>query len=482
MARRGALTPELLTGLGIEKLARLVLHETERNPSFKRIVSAAVAAGRGPDAILGVVNRRLAALERARGLIGWEKRKAFVADLVATVATITDELGGADPPAAVDQILRFLATAERVFERVEDSSGQVEDVYGQAADALPLLVPQLSHADKAKLADQLTPLLLVDAHGLIGSAMVGILPVLSEAAVERLDKALQTASEELGPAQDESRGWRSRLHDERLIRARQAVADQRGDVDAFIALERSRSSQRHDTLGVAERLLAAGRPAEALEWVRQSNRPGLRVMTWEDLVDVTGGRDFADRNRGNLEIKILDALGEHDAAQALRWSIFEKTLDPDILRDYLAHLPDFAEFEVLDRAFAYAASFAHRYSALGFFLAWPRLDLAAKLVLDHADTWEGRHYGALAPAADALDEPHPAAATVLYRALIGDILARARSPAYGHAARYLARLDALAERDGTSTSVRPNHAAYRGELKRTHGRKAAFWNLVEGRR
>ena len=50
MARRGALTPELLTGLGIEKLARLVLHETERNPSFKRIVSAAVAAGRGPDA------------------------------------------------------------------------------------------------------------------------------------------------------------------------------------------------------------------------------------------------------------------------------------------------------------------------------------------------------------------------------------------------------------------------------------------------
>jgi len=285
MARRGALTPELLTGLGIEKLARLVLDETERNPSFKRIVSAAVAAGRGPGAILGVVNRRLAALERARGLIGWEKRKAFVADLVATVATITDELGGADPPAAVDQILRFLATAERVFERVEDSSGQVEDVYGQAADALPLLVPQLSHADKAKVADRLTPLLLVDAHGLIGSAMVGILPVLSEPAVERLDKALQGASGEIGPAQDESRAWRFRLHDERLIRARQAVADQRRDVDAFIALEQSRSSQRQDTLGVAERLLAAGRPAEALEWARQRNRLGLRVMTWEDIGD-----------------------------------------------------------------------------------------------------------------------------------------------------------------------------------------------------
>src|SRR3954462_13823686 len=90
----------------------------------------------------------------------------------------------------------------------------------------------------------------------------------------------------------------------------------------------------------------------------------------------------------------------------------------------------------------------HPFGQHGFFLAWPRLDLASKLVLNHADTWDGRHYGALAPAADALDEPHPAAATVLYRALIDDILARARSPAYGHAARYFARLDALAERVG----------------------------------
>jgi ABC-type iron transport system FetAB permease component len=31
-------------------------------------------------------------------------------------------------------------------------------------------------------------------------------------------------------------------------------------------------------------------------------------------------------------------------------------------------------------------------------------DLAAKLVLDHLGAWDGRHYGALAPAAEALEE------------------------------------------------------------------------------
>jgi hypothetical protein len=71
---------------------------------------------------------------------------------------------------------------------------------------------------------------------------------------------------------------------------------------------------------------------------------------------------------------------------------------------------------------------------------------------------------------------------VLYRALIDDILARARSAAYGHAARYLARLDALA---GCIERMPPDsldHAAYKTELKHAHGRKIGFWGLVDGGR
>lgn len=148
------------------------------------------------------------------------------------------------------------------------------------------------------------------------------------------------------------------------------------------------------------------------------------------------------------------------------------------MRDYLAHLPDFAEFDALDRAFAYAAAYPHHYTALAFFLAWPRRNLAAKLVLDQRERWEGRHYGALVPAAEALEEAHPEAATVLYRALIDDVLSRARSPAYGHAVRYLTRLDALADR--IKTSDLSDHTHYQAELSKAHGRKAAFWSLVKG--
>src|SRR4051794_38863187 len=73
--------------LGAEKLAKLVLDEAGRNSAFKRIAAAALAAQQGPDAVAAMVDRRLAALERARGAIGWEKRKAFAVDLEVTLAT-----------------------------------------------------------------------------------------------------------------------------------------------------------------------------------------------------------------------------------------------------------------------------------------------------------------------------------------------------------------------------------------------------------
>src|ERR1044071_2146021 len=129
MARRAALTQEALIALGTEKLAKLITEEVARNPPFKKIVTAALAGAKGPEAVAAIIDRRLASLERARGFVDWEKRKAFAADLKATLATIIDELGSADPAAAVDRLVRFLAAAERVFERVDDSSGHLQAIF-----------------------------------------------------------------------------------------------------------------------------------------------------------------------------------------------------------------------------------------------------------------------------------------------------------------------------------------------------------------
>jgi len=173
-------------------------------------------------------------------------------------------------------------------------------------------------------------------------------------------------------------------------------------------------------------------------------------------------------------------MKDRPTAQGLRWTAFETTLDPGILREYIAKLDDFLEFDELDKAFAVAAASPHRYSALAFLIAWPRIDLAAKLVLDHRETWDGRHYGALYEAAVTLAEDFPLAGTVLYRALLNDILVRAKSQAYGHGARYLTRLGELAGRTPEDSGLE-DHAAYLADLRKAHGRKLGFWSLVEGK-
>lgn len=479
-SRRTAPAPDTLTALGLDRLVGLVLDETARNPAFRKLVTAAIAGLQGPDAVAALIDRRLNALERARGYIDWQKRRAFAADLDATVSTIAGELRLLDPAAALDRLVRFLSGAGGVLDRVDDATGQVHGVYERASQAASALAGTLPADAAARFALRLVPLLDADGFGILETLMHAIIPGLPDAALGPLDAALAAAAPASpeatakGPARPDARAGPKAL---RLVRMRQALADRRGDVDAFVALERGASPERPDRLGVAERLLAAGRAREALDWVRRPQPRGLVIVTRAQALTGIFDPEAPERARLALEIRILDALGRPDEAQALRRRGFETALDRDLLRDYVARLPDFEDEEALARAFDHAAAHAQPHRALSFFVHWPNLERAARLVLARPGAWEGERYEVLGPAADALEAAHPVAASLLYRRLVDDILDRGRSSAYGHGARHLARLDALAERIGPG-DLTPDPAAYRASLRKAHGRKAAFWAQV----
>lgn len=68
-------------------------------------------------------------------------------------------------------------------------------------------------------------------------------------------------------------------------------------------------------------------------------------------------------------------------------------------------------------------------------------------------------------------------ATAVYRALLAQILARAYSPEYRHAARYWARLQAIAQR-ASSLAPLSSRAMFEAQVRRDHARKSSFWALV----
>ncbi len=96
VARKPALNEGALAKLGTEKLAKLIVDEAGRNSTFRKLVTATLAAAKSPEAVAGVIDKRLASLERTKGFVDWSKAKEFAADLANTVGIIASEIGGVD--------------------------------------------------------------------------------------------------------------------------------------------------------------------------------------------------------------------------------------------------------------------------------------------------------------------------------------------------------------------------------------------------
>ena len=112
MARKPLLNPDVLEALGAEKLSQLVLDEAGRNAPSRKIVNAALAAAKGPEAVARQIDRRLLALEKAKAFIDWQKERTFRQDLDATVRTNVGELGSASPALGLDLASVELASTD----------------------------------------------------------------------------------------------------------------------------------------------------------------------------------------------------------------------------------------------------------------------------------------------------------------------------------------------------------------------------------
>ncbi len=230
VARKPAINEDALAKLGVAKLATLIVDEAGRNPTFRKLVTATLAAAKGPDAVAVVIDKRLASLDRTKGFVDWPKAKEFAADLANMVVIIVSEIGGVDADRALDRLVRFLMTAGQVLNRIDYSSGRIQSIYGDAASAMAELVAKVGDDRRPSLPDRFHELAVSDEYDFFSEIMPKIVAVLPHAAVDSWDAKLEKEIRSLGPISKEDRDWERQIKTNRIIGLRQAIADQRKDV------------------------------------------------------------------------------------------------------------------------------------------------------------------------------------------------------------------------------------------------------------
>ena len=477
MASPKSLSAKNLEALGVSRLAELLIEISTGDAIAKRKLRLELAGQAGGAEVAHEVRKRLATIAKARSFIDWDKIKALAADLEAQHRAIIDHVARADPREALDLLWRFMALAESVFERCDDSNGRVSAVFGLALPDLGVLA-SAAKPDPKKLAERVFDALCDNGYAQYDSLIEVLAEPLGPQGLDHL-KALVTAygKQPPTPPREEDRqkiGWGSggpiyadqieiRQHARIVSAALRDIAEAQGDVDGFIA-GYDEQARRVPAIAadIARRLLDAGRTDDAWQAIEAADhaRGWMIPHEWEDA-----------------RIAVLEALGRAEEAQAFRWACFERSLSPTHLRAFLKKLPDFDDVEAETRAMAHVLGHPSFLTALGFLIEWPALDRANRLVLDRHGELNGDHYEYLNRAADSLEARYPLAATLLRRAMIDFALTQARAKRYPHAARHLAECAALAGRI-EDYGPHPTHDAYHQALRAAHGRKTGFWQLL----
>ena len=449
MASKTALNAANLEALGAARLARLLMEVSEGDAAVQRRLRLELAAGQSAGEVARAVRRRLGQVGRARGYVDWYRRRPVIEDLDAHRRAVAEAVAPQDPTEALDLMWRLLELAGPAHERCDDSDGLVGDLFRDALAGLGEIAAA-ARPDPEGLAEHALGALQDNGYAQYDGLVAALAPALGEPGLTHLENHLRAwaALPAEAPLADDGAARRTgsgagtddaepsaRALRERRGAARIAlsdIADARGDADGFAA-QFDEGARRAPAIAgaIAHRLLGAGRAADALAAL-----DGAEVSRWlEPPLEWHDAR-----------LEALDALGRDAEAQAARWARFEAALSEADLRGYLERLHDFEDIEAEEQALGLITQHPDALAALSFFVHWPAHERAAALVLSRAGELDGNAYWVLTPAAEALAERHPLAATLALRAMIDFSLEHARSSRYRHAARHLVECGHLAPR------------------------------------
>ncbi|KUL29188.1 DUF6880 family protein [Actinoplanes awajinensis] len=430
---------DYLRAIGPDALVELVMELVEADPGLRRTLTLRAATHGTPD--VKELRRVLGAL-RGRGFLPYGR--SF--DYARKAGEVLDALdvAAAQSPQEIGPLYRTaIQHLTKTTEQADDSSGMIGDAIRRAVAGYAKACRAAPPADPAELATWMIDFQVNGpgwpevpigdfADGLGESGLAVYWQHLTDLAGTRLGSAGQ---------------WAVRHLREEYLKA---IAQ---DPDALVAVYAEELPQAYRYVQIGEVLRDAGRPVEAIAWLRR-------------------GLAEADRRDHRIDLLLAELLtgeGDDAAAAEVRWRLFAERPDSPGHRALL----DAAEragtlTEVAERANTHL----HDRAAHGGYHADPLV----QILLDGGDVdaaWAaaGKYQcstGKLYQVAEERAKTHPADAIPAFAHRVEAAVDRKDKKGYAEAARLLADLRDLHERAGR------DYPAFLAGVKETHARKTTF--------
>ena len=455
---------DLESFLGRQQPADLVavLLELARDHEAVQARLARMQLADRPDQLAAAFRKTLSGWRRSKRFHPYRETGAFGRTLDGWLDQVAHELLPRDASAALALFEAFIEADSSWFDRADDSGGVIGDVV-RAACRHWLQAAARCAPPREGWPERLLKLCDADQYGAREALLRNADLLLDEPArrglVQRLEQRLaqtvDAAAAGAGPP----------LEVFRDSAALSLLAESLRDPDILV-----RATPRYspDPNPLQRRVFArayldADRPADALAWLE-------------------GAWGHVEADRQDLLAEALERLGRFEESVPIRRRTFEHSLSEIHLQRWLEHLPEPARVDALEHARQLALSHDDLTAAATLLLHLGDAAGAEARLVAEPGRVDGTFYGSLIPLAEAL-RAHgcPCGETVIQRALLQGILDRAYARAYGHAARYWTRLEEIADGGVDLQPLQP-HDAFEAEIRARHGRKAAFWGLVNGSR
>ena len=397
---------------------------------------------------------RFSALKKSRRFISWGESAGLSRELREILQQIEDQVE--DPQTGCELVASFFTTDRSVFDRCDDSSGHVGDVYRY--DAQELFRSYASrYADKDRLTKLVFKTSLKDDYGVRDVLVNSAADFLPEAQLRRLIGQYQElASTE--PDEFACRHWHYQV---------ESLARQLKDPLLFEKTRQAAWGADLPTAGkvaIAEVYLECGDEQAALTWLER----------------IPEAEHYRREERDELLLKIYGRLEDTEKQAEIARRSFRRQRSRSVFERWVGIVGDDQRAVLLDQEVRIILdSPLLSLTDAAFLTAMEQWDAAETYLQARAEQLNGDHYQFILPLAETFETlSRPLTASLLYRALLDSILRRGQTRTYGHGARYLRKLDLLAKTVSDWGDIEP-HSVYVKQLREKHGRKTSFWARYE---